>query len=94
MASKSRAVQVESESRAVLVVQVESESPAVQAELVNPVAPGASANQVVRVELGNPAELGARQSKPIVQVVVARIKLAARTWETRVALRRAAAAVR
>jgi len=66
----------------------------VQAELVNPVAPGASARQVVRVELGNPAELAARaprQSKPIVQAVG--IRLVIRTWEIRAALRRVAAAV-
>ena len=88
----SLAVQVGSESRAVLVAQVELESPVVQAELVNPVAPVASARQVVRVELGNRAELAARrQSKPIVQVVG--IRLVIRTWGIRAALRRVAAAV-
>ena len=75
----------------VLVAQVELESPVVQAELVNQVA---SARQVARVELGNPAELAARQSKPIVQVVVAAgIRLVIRTWEIRAAPRRVAAAV-
>ncbi len=86
----SLAAQVGPEGRAVPVARVELESPVVQAELVNPVAQVASARQVARVELGNPAELAARQSKPIAQV--AEIRLVIRTWEIRAALRRAAAA--
>ena len=98
------AAPVESENP---VAQVESGSPVAQAESGNPVARVELGNPVARVESGNPvaqAELGNPVARvaPARQVVrppsrnravVARIRLGTRTWETRVALRRAAAAV-